>query len=285
MRVIPVMIFLVFVMAIFPAGVSAQDFDQMTKNKITAEYLEAEKLFEKGEYFQALNHFARIKELSNGVILPTAKVLEIKTLIGLSRWDIAARELQKLFSLELSPEILSEVSDINSKIALNSKCSPPDGNKDPDNGLAACSAGCDAGIPRNCYLAAEAAYPMGLGCNETMLPDARTTEKYARLACDGGETNGCATLINIMERCGSDSPRAIYNQGDAYCREGMAGVCQTLARSVNNQFSRLSSLFSDSEGKRLKAQYGARSKQLRDARSAEFGARYKATNEMYGIEP
>lgn len=271
-----------FTLAILSFALRAQDFDLITQNKITAEFFEAEKLYEKGEYFETLSHFSRINELSKGVILPTAKVLEIKALVQLGRFDIAERELEKLFSIELSREVLSELSGINKKIELRSRCT---GTPVSSAEQTACKASCEAGIPFHCWLVANSTYPMGMGCSENMLVDARTTEKYAQKACDGGIDVGCGTLLSIKERCGSEPPRTIFDQADRYCREGVADACGFLASKVKSRFGRFYSLFSESERSRLSSHYESRSKQLREASAMESKARSEAINEMYGTDP
>lgn len=90
--------------------------DNATKNKIKVMYLSADNFYKSNEYSKTLNEIDKIESLSNGLKLATAQNLKVKSLIGLNRFKEAQKELNVLYNLNPSSEILADIAQYSSKI-------------------------------------------------------------------------------------------------------------------------------------------------------------------------
>lgn len=112
---------IVFCFLLVNVTVKAQNLDNATINKIKVKYMTAETSYNNKNYSEALNKTLEIEELSGGQLIPTSQNLKIKALIGLGKYLEANDALEKLQQLELSDDILKDMSSYTSKIETEVK--------------------------------------------------------------------------------------------------------------------------------------------------------------------
>lgn len=90
--------------------------DNKTKNKIKIMYLTAEKNYKARNYSACLSKIDQIENIANGIILPTAQNLKVKALLSSKKYEKAMKELDILQGLDLSDEIINDISTYADKI-------------------------------------------------------------------------------------------------------------------------------------------------------------------------
>lgn len=90
--------------------------DNATKNKIKVMYLSADNFYKSNDYTKTLNEIDKIESLSKGLKLATAQNLKVKSLIGLNRFKEAQKELEVLYNLNPSKDILTDIAQYSSVI-------------------------------------------------------------------------------------------------------------------------------------------------------------------------
>lgn len=98
------------------AAMAFQAMDALTRNKIKVKYLNAEKAFNAKNYRDALSRLEEIDALSGGRKIPTAHVLQIKTLVEMGRYERAEAELNNLYQADPSDQILSSIAEYAGRI-------------------------------------------------------------------------------------------------------------------------------------------------------------------------
>ncbi|TMM29851.1 WG repeat-containing protein [Polaribacter aestuariivivens] len=109
-------IFIIIALLLFSvANINAQ-IDTRTQNKIKAKFLTAQELYDNKEYTESLEKVNEIEKLTDGKLLAAAQNLKVKCLIGQEKYIKAKEELYTLEGLNLSSDIIKDISSYSSKI-------------------------------------------------------------------------------------------------------------------------------------------------------------------------
>lgn len=90
-----------------------------TQNQIKAKFLTAQEMYDEKDYSGSLEKINEIEELTNGQLLAAAQNLKVKCLVGQGKYIKAKDELYTLEGLNLSSDILKDISAYGSQIKKN----------------------------------------------------------------------------------------------------------------------------------------------------------------------
>lgn len=98
------------------ANVSHSQISEQTKNKIKVQFLRAQDNYKSAKYLDAIKNIDEIENLLNGIRNPSAQNLKVKCLIGAKRYKKAQKELEVLYGLNPSQNILKDIASYEYKI-------------------------------------------------------------------------------------------------------------------------------------------------------------------------
>ncbi len=96
--------------------VQAQQLDQKTINIIKVKLINAKDLYNKGEYYDALKKIEDIETLSKGAKSAKIQNLKVKCYVGKGSYKSAQRELNVLYDMNPSDNILKDIAAYTDKI-------------------------------------------------------------------------------------------------------------------------------------------------------------------------
>ena len=94
----------------------AQDLDKKTLAKIKVKLITAENSYKKGSYTNTLTKIKEIERIVGEYTYEDIQNLKIKALIGQSKYDKAKKELDALYEMDPSDEIITDIASYEDKI-------------------------------------------------------------------------------------------------------------------------------------------------------------------------
>ncbi len=104
------------IILLLAVNMSYSQISEQTKNKIKVKFIRAQENYDSAKYLDAIKNIDEIENLLNGSKNPTAQNLKVKALIGAKQYQKAQKELNILYSLNPSQNILKDIASYEGKI-------------------------------------------------------------------------------------------------------------------------------------------------------------------------
>ena len=94
----------------------SQNIDQATLTKIKVKLLNAEKLYEQGEYTAVLDKVREIEAITGGVKSAKIQNLKVKAYLGAGMYQQSKEELNTLYKMNPDDEVIEDIASYESRI-------------------------------------------------------------------------------------------------------------------------------------------------------------------------
>lgn len=107
---------IVLVLAICSFQMSFGQYDAVTQSKIKVKFFTAEESLKNREYSKALKKVEEIEVLTNGPKSSVVQNIKVKAYIGIGMYERAKKELNLLYKLNPSDDVLKDIANYESSI-------------------------------------------------------------------------------------------------------------------------------------------------------------------------
>lgn len=110
---------LTLVLAVCSFQVGFSQYDEVTESKIKVKFFAAQELLENSEYSKAIEKVKEIEELTGGPKSSVVQNIKVKSYLGLGKYKEAKEELNILYKLSPTDEILKDIASYEDEIVKN----------------------------------------------------------------------------------------------------------------------------------------------------------------------